>query len=387
MEVQRSIKAAIDELIGKYPVIALTGPRQSGKTTLLKKAFFDYQYVNLEDPEVREFAISDPKGFFKTYSEKTIIDEAQRVPSLFSYIQSIVDDSGKMGQYILSGSQNFQLMENITQSLAGRVAIFQLLPFDLTELESANLLNDDYATTMVNGFYPATYDRQISPSKFYYNYLQTYVQRDITELIEVKNLTLFKKFIKLVAGRAGQLINYNSLANDCGVSQPTIKSWISALESSYILFTLPPYFENISKRLIKTPKLYFYDTGLLCYLLGIKEADEIRTHPLKGNLFENMMISEYVKRIHHKNEVIDVWFWRDVAGHEIDFLTKKGATFSLYEIKSTETIMPNQFKGLSYFESVHPSEKHNKNVVYAGTDAQERTSGRIIPWKNFGDND
>lgn len=386
MEVQRSIKTAIDELIGKYPVIALTGPRQSGKTTLLKKSFFDYQYVNLEDPEVREFAISDPKGFFKIYSDKTIIDEAQRVPSLFSYIQSIVDESGKMGQYIISGSQNFQLMENITQSLAGRVAIFQLLPFDLTELESVNLLNDDYATTMVNGFYPALYDRQISPSKFYYNYIQTYVQRDITELIEVKNLNLFKKFIKLVAGRVGQLINYNSLAKDCGVSQPTIKSWISALESSYILFTLPPYFENISKRLIKTPKLYFYDTGLLCHLLGIKEADEIRTHPLKGNLFENMMISEYIKRMHHKNDVMDVWFWRDVAGHEIDFLTKKGGTFSLYEIKSTETIMPNQFKGLSYFESIHPYENNNKNVVYAGTDTQERTLGRIIPWKNFGDN-
>ncbi len=385
MEVQRSIKVAIDELIGKYPVIALTGPRQSGKTTLLKKAFSNYQYVNLENPDVREFALSDPKGFFKVYSDKTIIDEAQRAPALFSYIQSIVDESGKMGQYILSGSQNFQLMENITQSLAGRVAIFQLLPFDFSELESANLLNDDYAITMMNGCYPATYDRQISPSKFYYNYLQTYVQRDITELIEVKNLTLFKKFIKLIAGRAGQLINYNSLANDCGVSQPTIKSWISALESSYILFTLPPYFENISKRLIKTPKLYFYDTGLLCFLLGIKEADEIRTHPLKGNLFENMVISEYVKRMHHKNEVNEVWFWRDVAGHEIDFLTKKNATFYLYEVKSTETIMQNHFNGLNYFESIHPSEKLNKNVVYAGNEAQERTLGNIISWKHFGD--
>ena len=276
MNVQRTIVDSIIELLGKYPVVALTGPRQSGKTTLLKNAFPNYSYVSLEKPDVREFATKDPNAFLKQYSEYVIIDEAQRVPSLFSYIQTIVDDSGKMGQFILSGSRNFQLMQNITQSLAGRVALFQLLPLDFQELKSENILEADPLSALIKGFYPAIFYRNIETSTFYYNYVQTYVQRDVSELIELKKISLFKKFLSLLASRVGQLVNYNSLANDCGVSQPTIKSWITALESSYLVFTLQPYFENIGKRLIKTPKIYFYDTGLLCYLLGIKRADDRR---------------------------------------------------------------------------------------------------------------
>lgn len=384
MNVQRKLEKSIKEMLGKYPIIALTGPRQSGKTTLLKNAFKDYSYVNLEKPDVRDFAQTDPNGFLKQFSGNVIIDEAQRVPILFSYLQSIVDESGKMGQFILSGSQNFQLIQNITQSLAGRVAIFRLFPLDFQELESENLLNSDYLESMIKGFYPAIFDRNINSNTFYYNYVQTYVQRDISELIEVKNLSLFKKFLILVASRAGQLINYNSLANDCGVSQPTIKSWISALESSYLVFTLQPYFENIGKRLIKTPKIYFYDTGLLCYLLGIKNVTDLSTHTLKGNLFENMMVAEYLKRMNHTNEIHDIWFWRDVAGHEIDMLYKKGEKFCLFEIKSSQTIMKDQFKGLTHFENTHPTSSIAKHLVYAGNENQERNQVKIVSWDKFG---
>ena len=384
MNVQRTIVASIIELLGKYPVIALTGPRQSGKTTLLKNAFPNYKYVSLEKPDVREFATKDPNAFLKQYSENVIIDEAQRVPSLFSYIQTIVDDSGKMGQFILSGSQNFQLMQNITQSLAGRVALFQLLPLDFEELKSENILEADPLSALIKGFYPAIFDRNIEPSTFYYNYIQTYVQRDVSELIELKNISLFKKFLRLLASRVGQLVNYNSLANDCGVSQPTIKSWITALESSYLVFTLQPYFENIGKRLIKTPKIYFYDTGLLCYLLGVKRAEDLLTHSFKGNLFENMMIAEYVKRMYHSNLLHDIWFWRDVAGNEIDMLYLDNGKFHLFEIKSSETILNEQFKGLAYFETTHPSAIFAKHLVYAGNEDQDRTQARVLSWKKFG---
>ena len=385
MNVQRTIVASIIELLGKYPVVALTGPRQSGKTTLLKNAFPNYSYVSLEKPDVREFATKDPNAFLKQYSEYVIIDEAQRVPSLFSYIQTIVDDSGKMGQFILSGSQNFQLMQNITQSLAGRVALFQLLPLDFKELKSENILEADPLSALIKGFYPAIFDRNIEPSTFYYNYVQTYVQRDVSELIELKNISLFKKFLRLLASRVGQLVNYNSLANDCGVSQPTIKSWITALESSYLVFTLQPYFENIGKRLIKTPKIYFYDTGLLSYLLGIKRAEDLLTHSLKGNLFENMMIAEYVKRMYHSNLLHDIWFWRDVAGNEIDMLYLDNGKFHLFEIKSSETILNEQFKGLAYFETTHPSANFAKHLVYAGNENQDRTQARVLSWSKFGD--
>ncbi len=383
MNIQRTLIEPIKKMMGKYPIIALTGPRQSGKTTLLKTMFPDYTYISLEKPDLREFATNDPNGFFEKYSDKVIFDEAQRVPSLFSYLQTIVDDSGKMGQFILSGSQNFQLLQNITQSLAGRVALFQLFPFDFDELGSSNLLEKDYQSAMIKGFYPAIYDRDIEPKTFYYNYIQTYVQRDVVELIEIKNVSLFKKFLTLLASRTGQLVNFNSLANDCGVSQPTIKAWVSVLESSYLIFTLQPYFENIGKRLIKTPKVYFYDTGLLCHLLGIKKNEELTTHPLKGSLFENMIVSEYIKKMHHTQNIHDVWFWRDVAGHEVDLVTKEDGRVQIYEIKSSATIMQNHFNGLSYFEHTHPSLNIDKKLIYSGKENQKRTVGEIIAWNNF----
>ncbi|MEA1876652.1 MAG: ATP-binding protein [Bacteroidota bacterium] len=384
MRIKREISTALQSMLSKYPVIALTGPRQSGKTTLLKSIFPDFQYVSLENPDNRDFAQLDPNGFLEKYSSKVIIDEVQRVPPLFSYIQSWVDDSGLMGQYILSGSQNFHLMHNITQSLAGRVAIFKLFPFDLQELKSAVLLKEEYSENLLNGFYPAIYDRDIPPRIFYSNYIQTYIQKDISELISIKNTKQFQNFLSLCATHAGQLLNMNAIANQCGISQPTAKSWITVLENSYIVFTLQPLYKNFSKRVIKTPKLYFYDTGLLCHLLKIKIPDQILTHPLKGHLFENMMVAEYLKRMYHKNALEDVWFWRDSAGHEVDFIVEDGLSMDLFEIKSTKTIMSGLFKGLNYFDQYYNKDKIRKSLVYTGSEHQKRSTVEIIPWADFG---
>lgn len=384
MILKREIISAINNLVDKYPIIAVTGPRQSGKTTLLKHMFPEYRYVSLENPDVRSFAATDPNGFLKEYSEYVILDEVQRVPTLFSYLQTKVDESKLMGQFILSGSQNFHLLQNITQSLAGRVAMFKLLPFDFQELSTAGLLEESYAENLVKGFYPAIFDREIPSEIFYSNYVQTYVQRDVSELIAIKDMRLFQNFLSLCATRAGQLLNLNSLANQCGISQPTAKAWLSALESSYILFLLPPYFKNFSKRIIKTPKLYFYDTGLLCYLLKLNNAEQIQLSDFKGALFENMMIAEYVKRMQHCNQLNDIWFWRDVAGNEVDLIIQTGQIQEAIEFKATQTIMPNLFKGLNFYEKISEKTNLKKYLVYGGNEYQERTVATVVPWKSFG---
>ena len=381
MLVYREITDAIRMMSSKYPVLAVTGPRQSGKTTLLKSIFPDYEYVSLENPDNRLFAETDTNGFLQKYGKYVIIDEAQRVPVLFSYLQTLVDDSGLMGQFILSGSQNFHLMRNITQSLAGRVAIFKLFPFDFKEMSSGGLLNENYLQNIIRGFYPAIYNRSIPSEIFYSNYVQTYIQRDVSELIAVKDIRLFQNFLALSATRAGQLLNLNALANECGISQPTARAWMSALENSYVVFQLYPYHENFSKRIVKTPKLYFYDTGLLCFLLKINNADQLLTHPVKGSLFENMMIAEYVKRMYHKNKIQDVWFWRDSEGHEVDMIIQEGQKLNLIEFKATQTILPDLFKGLAYFEKLSDRE-HTKTLVYGGDDNQKRSQGTVVSWKD-----
>lgn len=386
MIIQREIISAIKFLVKKYPIIAVTGPRQSGKTTLLKSMFPEYRYISLENPDIRNFATTDPNGFLNEYSDNVIFDEVQRAPMLFSYLQTKVDESKMMGQFILSGSQNFHLVQNITQSLAGRVAIFKLLPLDFQELNSAGLLRDNYIDNLVKGFYPAIFDREIPSRIFYSNYVQTYIQRDVSELIAIKDMRLFQNFIALCATRAGQLLNLSSLANECGISQPTAKSWLSALESSYILFLLPPYFENFSKRIVKTPKLYFYDTGLLCYLLKLDNAQQIQLSDFKGSLFENMMIAEYVKRMYHCNQLNDIWFWRDAAGNEVDLIVQSGQNQEAFEFKSTQTIMPNLFKGLNFYEKISKKIFLSKYLVYGGDELQKRTAATVLPWRDFGKN-
>ncbi|TLV00436.1 ATP-binding protein [Dyadobacter luticola] len=380
---ERDIKDAIRAQKDKYPVIAVTGPRQSGKTTLLKTLFADYEYVSLEDPDNRAFANDDPQGFLNRYQEYVIFDEAQQAPVLFSYIQTIVDKSRKMGQFILSGSQNFQLMTNITQSLAGRVAIFRLLPFDFDEMKSGNLLADNFPEACLKGFYPAIYDRNIDPTVFYANYLQTYVQRDVTELANIRDTRQFRNFLGLCAGRIGQLLNLNSLANDCGISQPTAKAWLSILESSYITFQLQPFYQNFNKRIVKTPKIFFYDTGLLCHILGIRNKKVLAENPLKGNIFENLIIAEILKKNEHQYLHNEYWFWRDSNGHEVDLLTQNGNVFDIFEIKSTQTIMSEQFRGMNYFSEVAAGKVGKKTLIYGGKENQQRTQYTVIGWENI----
>jgi len=384
MTAARIIKKEMDVYAKKYTILAITGPRQSGKTTFLRTEFPHYEYVNLENIDVRNFAKDDPNGFLNQFTKYVIFDEVQRVPELFSYLQTKVDEDKIMGQYILSGSQNFQLMQNITQSLAGRVALFRLLPFDLQELQTAGWLNDDYAVNLQRGFYPALYDRDIPSKVFYSNYIQTYVERDLSELIQVKDLKLFRNFISLCAGRAGQLINLNALANECGITQPTAKSWLSVLETSYIVYQLHPYYSNFNKRITKSTKLYFYDTGLLCYLLKINAPESVKLSGYKGNIFENYVINEYIKLNYHKNLLRDFWFWRDAVGNEVDLIWQQSEKLNLIEIKASETIQSKMFKGLNYFEKLKPELVESKTLVHTGLFGQKRSQVTIKSWKDAG---
>jgi predicted AAA+ superfamily ATPase len=376
MGAKRKLKKQMDVYLKKYPILALTGPRQSGKTTFLRKQF-------PEDSDLRAFALNDPKGFLEQYNRYIIFDEVQRTPKLFSDLQARVDEDKIMGQYILSGSQNFHLMSSINQSLAGRVALFKLFPFDVQEMQQAGWLDDDYAVNLQKGFYPGIYDRDIKPKFFYSNYIQTYVERDLHELIHVKDLRQFRNFISLCAGRVGQLLNLNSLANECGISQPTAKSWISKLETSYIVYQLQPYYTNLNKRVTKSPKLYFYDTGLLCYLLKINDAASIKTSAYKGSLFENFVINEYIKQNYHQNLLLDCWYWRDAAGHEVDFIWQHSEKLNLVEIKASETIMPDMFKGLTYLDKLLPGKISSKTLVHTGSANQNRTAAKVQSWKNI----
>jgi len=379
----RSIIHQVKQHLSQYPIVALTGPRQSGKTTLLKKFLPDYRYVSLENADQRAFALKDTAGFLAKYDSKIIFDEVQRSPQLFSYLQTMVDESGQMGQFILSGSQNFHLLSNITQSLAGRVAIFKLLPFDLSELTLANMIEPDWKSQLIKGFYPAIYDRELNPSVYYSNYLQTYVNRDIADLTRVQDTKRFRNFVKLCAARVGQLLNLNSLANACGITQPTAKSWLSILEASYIVFLIEPYHENFKKRIVKSPKLYFYDSGLLSFLLGLRRVDDLGNQRLLGSLYENMVVADLVKNNYHQNLLREYWFWRDSAGHEIDLMTKTGDQFDIFEIKSTQTILPNTTAGLDYFDKLTDGAVRSKTLIYGGEQKYKRTDFHVRTWREL----
>ena len=381
--VNRTIVEGINAYMQRYPIVALTGPRQSGKTTLLKGMFPDFRYVSLENPDNRAFAENDPNGFLQLYDQKVILDEVQRVPALLSYIQTIVDSNNMMGQFILSGSQNFNLMKSITQSLAGRVALFKLLPFDMMELKSAGLLPSDYEQLIIKGSYPALYDRSIPFASFYANYIETYIQRDVTELLSIRDFGLFRTFLKLCAARIGQQLNIANLSSETGVSVPTLRSWISILESSYIMYQLPPFFKNFNKRLVKSPKLYFYDTGLASFLLGIRNEKTLLESEFKGALFENMIITEYVKQNYHNNLYHDFYYWRDSNGHEVDLLVSNDTAYDAIEIKSTKTILPKQFAGLDFLANIGGDAIRRKILVYGGDSSQKRTHYQIWAWSDI----
>lgn len=377
--IDRLLATKLLELAKKFPIISLTGPRQSGKTTLLKNLLPNYQYVSLENPTIRAFAKEDPNGFLKTYNQFVIFDEVQRVPELFSYLQTKVDEDQIMGQFVLSGSQNFLLLKNITQSLAGRVAILKLLPLSYAELSVANLLTASIAHHIFRGNYPAIYGRNLLAGDFYSNYIETYVQRDVRDLLAIKELSSFQLFLRLCAGRVGQPLNLSSLANDCGITSPTAKAWLSILESSYITFTLSPHYQNFSKRLIKSPKLYFYDTGLVCHLLNMTNEQQVETYYQRGSLFENAIIAEMLKNRFNCGRSSQLYFWQDSNRNEIDVLEEEVGTINLFEMKYTSTITSEHFKNLRLYRELSAL-KGDNYLIYAGDEPQIRSDTRVTPW-------
>ena len=382
--IKRVIQDKIKHLAEKFPVISVTGPRQSGKTTLIKSMFPDLLYESLEDPDTRLFALSDPRKFLGN-EKKMIIDEIQRAPELFSYIQSNTDKTSLNGQYIISGSQSFLLNQHISQSLAGRVAIFNLMPLSLFELREHGFKITEYEKLIFQGFYPRLYDRNINPADFYPNYIQTYLERDVRLLQNIHDLNLFIRFLKLCAGRIGQLLNLNSLANDCGVSPNTAKSWISVLEASFVIFLLQPHFKNFNKRLVKMPKLYFIDTGLASSLLDIESENQLSTHYLRGLLFENFIISEFIKTRLNNGLRSNCYFWRDNKGTEIDCIIENGNLITPVEIKSGNTFNQDYFKNLNYWNKLSGNTNKNSYVIYGGVSGRETKDGKLLSWNDLYD--
>lgn len=358
----------------RFKSVAVIGPRQSGKTTLVRNVFPNKAYVSLENPDTRNFALEDPRGFLAMYPQGAILDEVQRAPQIFSYLQQILDESDTKGLFILTGSNNFLLQENISQSLSGRIAYLFLLPLSFDEPEST-----DVNQFLFRGGYPGIYNDNIEPFRFFPNYIRTYIERDVRLLKNIIDLTAFERFLRLCAGRIGQLLNMSSLAVEAGVDVKTISSWIGVLEASFILFRLLPHHKNFNKRLVKMPKIYFYDTGLACSLLGISSIKILDTHPLRGSLFENMVITEFLKENFSRGTSGNLFFWRDNTGNEIDLILDQDNKLIPVEIKSGQTITDEYFKNLRFWAKISGSE--SGYVVYGGQDLQKRSNGiSVVPF-------
>lgn len=381
--IPRHLQRELQTQLSEYPIVTIVGPRQAGKTTLVRSVLPDYTYVNLENPEVRQFATEDPKAFLKQYPQRTIFDEIQRTPQLLSYLQEIVDQDKVNGQFVLTGSHQLLLREAVTQSLAGRTGILHLLPLSIAELRDANIEFDTPSDYLFQGFLPRIYDQSQRPHTAYANYFQTYVERDVRQLIKLKDVVLFEKFLKLLAGRAGQILNYQSLSNDVGVDGMTIKSWLSILEVSYVIFRLPPYFENFGKRVIKTPKIYFTDTGLLCYLLGIERVEQVGRDPLIGNLFENLVVLEALKARYNRGRTPNLYFFRDSQGHEIDLLHKQGSELIGLEIKAASTWNASFKKTLQHFDQKLKT-LALRAVIYSGKALEFSDGIKALSYKEVG---
>ncbi len=377
----RTAEIYLQQAASQYPVVTVTGPRQSGKTTLCRKVFAEKHYISLENLDTRQYAIEDPRGFLAALPDGAILDEIQQAPALLSYIQTIVDADGRHGLFILTGSQQFEVSHAISQSLAGRTALFKLLPFSLEELGA---YQNDFSTDqlLLTGFYPRIWKDDLDPSQALAAYLETYVERDVRRLINIKDLTLFQRFLTLCAGRTGQLLNFSNLAADTGVSHQTARNWLTLLEASYIVFRLPPYSVNIGKRLIKSPKLYFYDVGLAAHLLGLENTLHVSRDPLRGNLFENMVVMESLKYRLHRGKRANLHFYRDSNGNEVDLLISSGPDLYPLEIKAGMTINKDYFKGLDSFAG-NFSLPHGRGLVYGGDETQLRSNTSIYPAKRF----
>jgi uncharacterized protein len=378
--IKRVAGKILKQLSREYPVISLTGPRQSGKTTLLRAVFNTKKYVNLENPEIRALAKSDPKAFLNQYKDGVILDEIQKCPELFSWLQVYSDEHKVLGEYIISGSAQFLLNEKIAQSLAGRVGQLVLLPFSFSEIQSGKYYNDvDPYELIVNGFYPPPYDRQADFSRWYSAYINTYIEKDVRQIMNIQNLDQFQNFLSLCAGNTGQLLNYNRLSNDTGVSINTAKNWINLLKQSYICYTLKPYFKNFRKRIVKSPKLYFYDTGLASQLLGIRNGKQLFNHPLRGALFENMIITEYLKKAFNRGEQNRCFFWRSNTGIEIDLLVDRGTDIQPIEIKSGSTFNSDWIQTLKKWQAGKEAVK-DPLIIYTGEKSHVVNGVKLTPW-------
>jgi len=368
----------------EFRVITVVGPRQAGKTTLCRLAFPRYKYVSLEDPDTRLFASEDPRGFLNEYRKNVILDEVQRAPLLLSYIQTIVDEDNLKAQFILTGSHQLELGAAIAQSLAGRTALLTLLPLSINELkQEPNISNDGLNELLLNGFMPGKHANQIDTSRFYRSYFQTYIERDVRLLINLKDSAKFEKFVRLCAGRVGQLLNQASLANDVGVTANTIGDWISVLEASFIIYRLQPYYENIGKRLIKSPKLYFIDTGLASWLMGIETNTQMQRDPLRGNLFENLMVIETLKSKLNQGKDPRLFFYRDSHGNEVDLIIQNGNDLVPIEIKSSQTWHSSFLKGIDYFTNLLGDRVIKGTVIYGGDDNRTTESYRLRSYRRL----
>ena len=372
--IKRDIEKYLKTLSKQYPVLTLTGPRQSGKTTLCQMGFPRHLYCSLEDLDTREYAQQDPRGFLEQ-SKKMIIDEVQRVPELLSYIQGIVDKKKQHGQFILTGSYQFELTHKVSQSLAGRTALARLLPFSMNELKETI----SYSKLIYRGFYPRIIDKKLNPTQALSFYTNTYLQKDLRDISEIKNLRQFEMFLKLCASHTGQEINKAKLANDIGMDNKTISSWFSILQASYIIFLLTPHFNNFRKRLVKRPKLYFYDVGLASYLLGIRKEDHVLSHPLKGALFENLVIMEKVKCKLNKIQEPDFYYFRDNVGNEVDLLEEKGNKIISYEIKMNKTLSSSLFRGLNFYKKLNPNNSKSM-LIYTGRKKLQMYGHQCLPY-------
>jgi uncharacterized protein len=381
--IQRILGEKIEAAAKKMPVIAVTGPRQSGKSTLVQAVFPHYTYTNLEDIEHRKFALQDPKGFLHYVGNKAIIDEVQYAPELLSYIQVLVDRDKVAGQFVISGSQNLLLMQSITQSLAGRVAIFNLLPFSLQEIQNTAFSLPNYEDYLLKGFYPRIYDLDLDPMAWLVDYIQTYVERDVRQLINVSDLGIFRQFLEICAGRVGQLVNFSEIGSVIGVSYQTVNRWLSVLQTSYIVHLVRPYHQNYNKRIVKTSKLYFYDTGLACALMNLRNTDDLHRHFAKGALFENFIINEILKN--HLNQHLNPkhYFWNASGAAEIDLLLDIGGQLQPIEIKSGRTVNTAFFDSLKYFQSLSGATAENSFFIYGGEEVQKRSIAQVLGWQHL----
>jgi predicted AAA+ superfamily ATPase len=382
----RTALSTVQRLARGFPIVALTGPRQSGKTTLARAAFPGKPYVSLENPDQLAYATADARRFLANYPDGAIIDEVQRCPELFSYLQGWVDERRRMGDFVLTGSQQFGLLSKITQSLAGRVGLVHLLPFSQSELAGAGMASTSVDVALWQGAYPALYDRGLSPEDWFPNYVATYVERDVRQLLAVRELGLFQRFLKMCAARCGQLLNLSSLAADCGISHVTARQWLTVLEASYIVRLLAPYHRNFGKRLVKTPKLYFLDVGLAAWLLGIRDASTIATHAMRGALFETFVIGEFIKQRHNAGQPAELYFWRDNVGHEIDLLFETGSRLQPVEIKSGMTFSYGWLDAAKRWKELAGAAALDPWVIHGGDRSFECEGGHVFSWRSLMEN-